>query len=99
MERTRSRVYPRSARLCAQVGCTRLAMAPGGLRDLLWRSLAIGPAGRLARPPAPVGVGAAPPGAPPQTSLRSLRALDRFRCRACPVSASIHDALSSAAPG
>src|SRR3954449_10832335 len=37
--------------------------APGGLRDLLWRSLAIGPAGRLARPPAP-DEGAAPPGAP-----------------------------------
>ena len=53
MERTRSRVYPRSARLIAQVGYTRLAMAPEGLRDPLWRSLAIGAGERLARPPAP----------------------------------------------
>src|SRR5215204_4083661 len=52
MERTRSRVYPRSARLIAQVGYTRLAMAPEGLRDPLWRSLAIGAgeAGEASRP-------------------------------------------------
>src|SRR5215213_3525296 len=28
--------------------------APAGLRDPLWRSLAIGPAGRLVRPPPPL---------------------------------------------
>src|SRR5215208_2492095 len=66
MERTRSRVYPRSARLIAQVGYTGLAIAPEGWRDPLGRSLAIGPAGEAGEAsPAPVGVGTAPPGAPP----------------------------------
>src|SRR4051794_27030498 len=64
-----------------------------GVPDLRWRQRVcetlFGGALRSAPPEAgeasaPVGVGAAPPGAPPQTSLRSLRTLDCFRCRTCP---------------
>src|SRR3954449_1934650 len=60
--------------------------APGGLRDLLWRSLAIGPAGRPARPPAP-DEGAAPPGAPPEPGgaydACGLQVFDRLAPHEC----------------
>jgi hypothetical protein len=61
--------------------------APAGLRDPLWRSLAIGPHREPGEASHPLLSGGG-------ASRRSTN-----RCQACPVSASIHDALSSAAPG